>query len=467
MFAFRMILAGLALISVLGCQGGPARPSPGTTAPQHQPPPADGTSNATAAPPTGGGQQTEPSEPPAPPPVTFAMITTGLPNDGNWKSDPVFADVNGDGLLDMAATPRVADGARVWFGDGKGNWKDSSSGLKMENSCGGGVAFGDLNEDGKLDLAVGDHCNGVFMYLGDGKGNWKAVVENLQPAATADPSDVMAQKFTGAECIALGDINRDGHLDFVAGSSDKGGLVAFLGDGTGGNWTRVNNELPSPGWALRVRLIDMNNDGNLDLVSTRDEGPRVWLGDGKGGFKAWSNGMPTPSIKGLYYGMDVVDVNRDGMLDVVVANRVDGPEVYYQQSGGYWKKADRVFPQMAGGAMGVAAADLDSDGHVDLVVVGRYLRDVGFVNGVFFLQGQTDGTWKYFSNTGLPESGLLLNWGVGIADVDGDHVLDVAITSGGIVATDRRRDAPALEPRMLVFRTQRAGAATVRGPASP
>jgi hypothetical protein len=104
---------------------------------------------------------------------------------------------------------------------------------------------------------------------------------------------------------------------------------------------------------------------------------------------------------------------------------------------------------------------------VDLVVVGRYLRDVGFVNGVFFLQGQTDGTWKYFSNTGLPESGLLLNWGVGIADVDGDHVLDVAITSGGIVATDRRRDAPALEPRMLVFRTQRAGAATVRGPASP
>jgi hypothetical protein len=38
---------------------------------------------------------------------------------------------------------------------------------------GGGMAFGDANKDGKMDVAIADHCRGAYVFLGDGAGNWK------------------------------------------------------------------------------------------------------------------------------------------------------------------------------------------------------------------------------------------------------------------------------------------------------
>jgi hypothetical protein len=61
----------------------------------------------------------------------------------------------------------------AFVGDGKGNWKDASNGLPRENFCGGGMAFGDANKDGKMDVAIADHCRGAYVFLGDGAGNWK------------------------------------------------------------------------------------------------------------------------------------------------------------------------------------------------------------------------------------------------------------------------------------------------------
>ncbi len=115
--------------------------------------------------------------------LQFAISSTkGLPEKGFWKSVPVFEDVNKDGCLDLASTERLGEGARVWLGDCKGNWVDSSEGLKLPSkSCGGGVAFADVNRNGILDMVVADHCLGIFVYLGDGKGKWQEVVGGLAP----------------------------------------------------------------------------------------------------------------------------------------------------------------------------------------------------------------------------------------------------------------------------------------------
>ena len=93
-----------------------------------------------------------------------------------------------DGHLDLLAIARLGDGAHVWLGDGKGNWTDSSEGLKMKGgSCGGGIAVGDINKDGFADLAVADHCSGVYVYLADGAGHWKMVTEGLYPPTVSNP----------------------------------------------------------------------------------------------------------------------------------------------------------------------------------------------------------------------------------------------------------------------------------------
>ncbi|MBU0718087.1 MAG: VCBS repeat-containing protein [Planctomycetes bacterium] len=388
----------------------------------------------------------------SPAPRTFALCADGLPTSGMWKCDPVFADVNGDGYVDLAALPRLGRGPYVWLGDGHGAWTESSEGLDPGDfSCGGGLGLADLNGDGYLDLAVADHCRGLYTYLGDGAGHWNMVTRALYPQDLV-PKEPKTTMFVGAEDIAVGDVNSDGFLDLVAGGSDDGGINVYAGDGTGKNWTRLaGNGLPNTGWVPRVVLADVNDDGRLDLLASQHLGPRVWLNDGPDTWTPASAGLPTPTISGLYTGLAVGDVNEDGRLDLVIANWVDGPEVYLQQADGAWSKTADVFPEMKGGAIGLDVGDLDRDGHLDIVVSGRLNNDAGYVRGVFWLRGDGAAGWDYVRGSGLPDTGLSSTTGVALADVNGDGMLDIAAGSGLIVETVPGRTEPIIPQRLLLW----------------
>jgi len=396
--------------------------------------------------------------PPEPAPK-FKISANGLAPTGMWKSTPVLADVNGDGHLDLIATVRLGDGAHVWLGDGKGNWTDSSRGLKMANgSCGGGVAVGDFNRDGRLDLAVADHCSGVYVYLQQPDGSWKPVAEGLYPefvkTVLKDRDEETKRIFVGAEAIAVGDIDGDGLPEIVAAASDQGGFAVYHGDREGKNWKTMKGtglpdlENPEPedddnaGWANQVMLADINGDGKLDVIAAYYKGPRVWLGDGKGHFKSASIGLPSPIIGGLYRGLAVGDVNEDGLLDLVAANDVNGPELYLQQPDGSWKQTGDLMPSLENGALGVALGDFNNDGHLDLLVAGRKSKQLGNNNGLYLLQGDGKGGFKELEATNLPSQGLSVAWGVAVGDVNEDGLLDLAATTGGSVAGDPSKGRP-------------------------
>lgn len=391
--------------------------------------------------------------------ISFTLRSSGLPVDGMWKCDPVFGDVNGDGKVDLAALPRLGYGPRVWLGNGKGEWTESSKGLKYENrmrSCGGGLSLGDVNGDGLMDLAVADHCQGVFVYLGDGHGEWEVVQQKLFPGKLVlRNSD--RDLYVGAEDLTLADANGDGYPDLIVGAVDEGGVGLYIGDGTGANWEWVSSGLSSVGWVNRVTAADINGDGLIDVVASQSEGVRAWIGDGQGGFTAASTGLPTPMIQGLYTGVAVGDVNEDGRVDIATANWVDGPEIYLQQPDGSWKKTPDVSPEILGGASGLALGDIDNDGHLDIVFSGRLTQNVGYVYGVYVLLGDGRGGWVRAVGGGLPETGLAFTFGVTVGDFDGDGVLDIAAGSGGIVATDRNRLEPVIPSRILVWSTRLAG----------
>lgn len=368
-----------------------------------------------------------------------------------WKCDPVVGDFNEDGLLDLAALSRLGTGPRMWLNAGKSGWTASPFGLVApKHSCGGGLSVADVNLDGHLDLAVADHCHGVSVYLGDGAGRWTIVARELHPPMTGsdDSSDPTS---AGAEDVALGDVNSDGFPDLIASASDEGGISLYLSDGTGRKWTWTQTDLPSKGWANRVMLADVNGDGSLDIVAAMGVGPRVWLGDGRGAWRAASAGLPGPVIRGLYHGIDVGDLNEDGRPDIAVANWVDGPEVYLQQSDGSWHKTPDVFPNMRGGAAGLALGDLDGDGHLDIVVSGRLTLDGGFVRGVFALYGDGAGHWSYAADSGLPETGLAFTAGVALADLNMDGRVDVVAAGGLIVETAPGPTEPVIPQRLTVW----------------
>ena len=146
------------------------------------------------------------------------------------------------------------------------------------------------------------------------------VEAGLFPHHLAPKGNEYATMYRGLEDAATGDLNNDGFIDVVAGASDKGGISVYFGNGTGRDWVIADTNLPTKGWANRVHIDDINNDGKADLVASYSEGPRAWLQiDGKD-WKPVSRGLPSPTVNGLFTGLDVGDVNEDGLADIAIAN---------------------------------------------------------------------------------------------------------------------------------------------------
>ncbi|HVI08504.1 MAG TPA: VCBS repeat-containing protein [Candidatus Binatia bacterium] len=213
-------------------------------------------------------------------------ITTNLPFDG---ANLVIADMNGDHIPDLVITAQsdtsIEGSIIVMLGEGNGKFAHPMS------FYAGGYAYylavGDVNGDGIPDVVCTNVTNigqpSIAVLLGNGNGT-------LQPPVFYMPP--------GPDWIILADLNHDGHLDIAATDSftingfSQMDILLNNGDGTFAPYVQYDSDAPGP-----LAAGDVNNDGNIDLVTADGFGDEIStdLGNGNGTFQPSTSATPIPS----------------------------------------------------------------------------------------------------------------------------------------------------------------------------
>ncbi|MBM4012553.1 MAG: hypothetical protein FJ286_14445 [Planctomycetes bacterium] len=282
-----------------------------------------------------------------------------------------------------------------------------------------GVAVGDFNGDGRMDIAANSATNGTLsVVFGDGVGGFST------PAAIAvgyEPYFVIADDF-----------NKDG-IDDVAVSNFESNLITVrLGSPSGAFLASKSFEsgkgmvFPASTGVWYLATGDLNGDGNRDLVSSniRHDFISVLLGDGAGGFGASAKvgvggvGVPVPHQTGPY-GAVIKDFNGDGKQDVAVA--VMGEDVVRILDGVAGAGGLSVVKSIAVGdaPKGLAAGDFNSDGRVDLAVANTGAGTVTILRG--------DGLGGFIVSSTIPGGSGTTE--VAAVDLDRDGNLDLVTSS--------------------------------------
>jgi enediyne biosynthesis protein E4 len=332
-------------------------------------------------------------------------------------------------------------------------------------TMGSGVALFDYDNDGRLDIFL---VNGAPLTDPTPKGTipqktgpqyWNRLFHQKSDGTFEDVTQRAGLQGIGYGMgVAVGDYDNDGFEDLYVTAYGGNRLYHNNGDGT---FTDVTEKagVAASGWSTSAAWVDLDNDGLLDLVVLRylqwdfddifcgehREGyraychpdtfqpvaPLVFHNDGNGHFTEISHkiGLDKPG-KGL--GIALADYDRDGKIDVFVANDSMSEFLYHNLGNGKFEEAALVSGVAVDAdgrtyaGMGVDFADYNNDGWPDLVITD-------LANQRYALyQNNGDGTFNYstfttgLANLTMPHSG----WGVRFLDYDNDGWKDLLIAQG-------------------------------------
>lgn len=301
-----------------------------------------------------------------------AYLTNAVAHNG---AGVALGDVDGDGRVDLFFCSLQGPN-RLYQNLGNWRFKEIDAG---EAACAGqistGAALADVDGDGDLDLLVNGIAAGTRLFLNDGKGGW------------TEQKDSGLSRTASATSMALADIDGDGDLDLYCTHFID---VMLLADPTtrfavakkGDRWevTRVNGESARmPRWKDRFEALA---DGK---VRELPEVHGLYRNEGNGHFKAiqfepgvYLNEQGTPIQPHRDWGLAAMfrDMNGDGVPDLYVCNDNTSPDRIWINTGkGNFRAIEGAkIRHTSRSSMGVDFADLNRDGWDDFMVVDMLAR---------------------------------------------------------------------------------------------
>ncbi|MBK1703632.1 hypothetical protein CKO40_03480 [Halochromatium glycolicum] len=323
------------------------------------------------------------------------------------------ADLDADGLLDLAISLNFSDDLAILLGDGHGSFLLPTR-VNVDQAV-DRVAVGDLDGDTVPDLITnGLRDLGIHLGRGDGTFHTEFVF--------------IGQRLGNP---ALGDLNGDGHLDIAAASTNLDQVAILYGDGDSGFDIQPPLELESLDRPTYVAIGDVNGDGVSDLlVDARASEIAVFIGNADGSFRAPTKldmnlTSTSPSVRQILLAdldadgnqdlisiMDFIDAD-DLFLNADVVVRFGNPAGTFEGAAVGYTAGDRAYA----GAIG----DFDADGVLDLAVAN------GGTDDVSVLLGRGDG--GFFEQNRVPTGQE--TFAIGAADANNDGLDDIFVGHAG------------------------------------
>ncbi len=375
-----------------------------------------------------------------------AVAATGLPQSGLWRASFVVADINGDRIPDIIAPPSRLGDARlhVWIGNGKGGFsawplrfiengkEDPTFSLDY-----GGVAVGDIDGDGRLDIVAASHTTGLVSLFGNGDGSFRIVRTGLP----------IRNEFS-TQAVVLADADGDGKLDIIASADGVTGrsesqdqVRVYLYRGAKG-WEYKRDGILGAFYSNCLHAWDFDRDGKTDvLTGSHFIGALtlLWKNLGNGRFEPVS--FPAVEIYSYHFATAPGTFGKaraSAFADAyqMITNqpenaRATGITIYAFENGNWTRH--RVWRKKSGQSLQYALAmgDLDGDGLDDVVFADSELNRLR----IFFQK--PDGTFVELAENeepALDSPGQCIR----LADVDGDGRLDIIVSK--TVASYRPND---------------------------
>ncbi len=358
-------------------------------------------------------------------------------------------------------------------------------------TMGNGVALFDYDNDGRLDLfftnggLITDPMPKGTFPVKTGPQYWNRLFHQKTDGTFEDVTEKAGLKGSGyCTGVAVGDYDNDGHADLYVCGYGRNFLYHNNGDGTFTDVTEAAG-LGGGGWSTSAAWVDYDNDGRLDLIVCRymewdfDDiycgahlpGHRAYChpdlfkpislllyhNDGHGKFTEVSQqaGL-THKCKGL--GVAIADFDHDGHIDIFIANDSVEQTLFHNKGNGTFEEVGMISGCAVDGdgntfaGMGVDFTDYNNDGLPDLIVTD-------LANQTYALYTNTgDGNFRYDTYaSGLSAMTLLHSgWGVRFLDYDNDGWKDLFIAQGHVLDTVRV-DYPNLHYRETPLLARNAG----------
>lgn len=333
-----------------------------------------------------------------------------------------LADVNLDGHADIVTigdhgAPGFGSdlsGIVVYFNDGSAGAAGGWSVFQSGDFGYGGIAAGDVNNDGLPDAAYAMHHNYSSTDFGDqlieaalGDGTGRAWLPWDNGLATAGED-------YGMFGTVLADLDTDGSLDIASLSFGCCAGIHAYRNNRDGSWSHTWGML-NGNTTQDLAVGDVDNDGFPDLAAAYQFGS-IWLNDADATFTLADSNLPARGTVGRR-GPALADVNADGSDDFSFVNNAGGIDVWLWTDGA-WVERSAGLPA-SGSFEATRLAHVDPDPHVDLVAFGNgQLR-------VYLGDGGT--RWRLAAALSVPSPGYYS--GLAVADLDHNGVADAALVS--------------------------------------